>query len=248
MVVSQFDFQRNETKIKEWRIPLWWLVNVVTSPLTGTPPSVWYPIIPCLDPHLCLVPHPLSGTPPHVWCPIPCLEPDPHVWNPILVWNPIPHVWNHIPCLVPHPHIWNPIPDWNPIPWLEPHPTPVPPTPPPVSPSHHLAQSALPPFGPCCPCLAPNCPLPTWFGPRLPSPAGTPTPCYPPPARTPPYQISSPKVPSTWEGNLGFSKFSDVCFDLTSRGFSLTSRNNIFHDMSKNSQNSHAATPFPSIR
>ena len=65
-------------------------MNVVTPPLPGTPPSAWYPIIPCLEPHL------LSGTP------SPCLEPHPMSGTPSFVWNPITMSGPHS-CLEPHP-------------------------------------------------------------------------------------------------------------------------------------------------
>ena len=158
------------------------------------PTPDWHPII-CLVPIIpCLESHPMSGTPSLVRNPISCLEPHPLVWNPISCLEPHPQVWNSIPCLEPHP-------------WLEPHPqsgtpslvwylTPVlPPYPQCLYPTI-LPLVPLPPSGPYCPCLAPNCSLPTWSGPRLP-PSGTPTLYHPPPAPTPPplYQISSPIVP-----------------------------------------------------
>ena len=146
-------------KIKEWRIPLWWLVNVVTPPLCGIPPSVWYPIIPCLELHLCLLPHPLSGTPPHVWNPIPCLEPHHPMSGTPPVSSTTSTVWNPNPCLEPHP-----LSD----------------IPPPVPPSHHLGPSTPTPIWSLLPLSDPWLPLTTWSGPRLPPPSGIPTSCLHP--------------------------------------------------------------------
>ena len=231
-------------------------------PLTGTPSSVWYPIIPCLEPH------PMPGTAPLVWNPItmsgtpspclefhtlsrtpsPCLKPHPMSGTPSLVWNPIP--MSGIPSLV-----WNPIPmcrtpslAWNPIPSPPPHPSTPKQCPHPIilPPPHHLVPSALhlvlvgpvwPLTGPYPPDLAPGCPL-----------SGTPIPCHPPPAPTLTLSNIITKGPLHLKRKFGFFEFSYVYFNLTSRGFSLTSRNNIFHLAWNNSQNSCAATPFPSIR
>ena len=132
-------------KVKEWRIPLWWLVNVVTPSTCHEPcPHIRNPT-PCLESiptsgtHLpCLKPHP------HVWKPLSlCQELHPHVWNPILmsgtpshVRNPIlmlpclephPHVRNATPCLEPHPHVWNPTPSAPTLPSCH---HPLPPAPP----------------------------------------------------------------------------------------------------------------------
>ena len=166
-------------KINEWRISLWWLANVVTLSLPGTPSSpVWYPIIPCLEPylhlvyghlhlayhHLHLVYHHLSGTPPSM-SGIP-----PESGIPLLDWNPIP-VWNPTMCLESHP-----------IPCLVSHP----------SAPHHLAHSTSPPSDHYCSYLASNCPLAPDLFPACP-PSWTPAPCHP----HYPQQLSSgPHAPS----------------------------------------------------
>ena len=148
---------------------------VVTPPLTGTPSSVWYPIIPCLKLHLCLILHPLSGNP------TPCQEPHPLSGTPSPCQELHPHVVNTTPCLEPYPLSVTPSPVWNPIPNKPP--------PHPSVPPHHLAPTPspgpqCPPSGPCCPCLAPNCPThlirpqaaPIWNSyPLPPSPCPHPT-------------------------------------------------------------------------
>ena len=147
---------RNE-KIKEWRISLWWLVNVVTLPLPCTPSCpVWYPIITCLElhlhqvyHHLHLVYHHLSGTPPFLSVPHhPCLVPHHSYLVP------------YHPCLVSHHITGTPplsgIPScvWNPIPSPVWYPIPVPHC-------HHLAHSTPPHLviaAPICHLTTP-CPL-----------------------------------------------------------------------------------------
>ena len=186
---------------------------------------VWNPT--CVRYHIpCLESHPMSGTL------SPCLKPHPMSETPSLVWNPIPM------CGIP-PHVWNPPLVWNPITCLISHPqwphsTILPPVP-------------LPPSGPCCPCLAPNCPLPAWSGPRL-SPIWN---SYPLPPSSYPHPIkyhhqSSPPPKKEIWGFLSFPSFP-MFISISSR-INLTSRINIFHFASKNSQNSHAVTLFPSIR
>ena len=153
----------NIIKIKEWRIPLWWLCCYTTP--VWLPTICLVPIIPCLEPHLCLLPHPLSGTPPHVWYHTPCLEPHPHVWNPIPMsespssWSGTPSltgtsspVQNCIPCLISHPQGPNP---------LTPTPSVPTPLPVPLHPSGHLVLTA-PVWSltaPYVPDLAPDCTL-----------------------------------------------------------------------------------------
>ena len=178
--------------------------------LAGTPSSVWYPIIPCLEPHPMSGTHPLSGTP------SPCLEPPSLVWTSIPDWKP--HPLSGTPSLV----------------WYA---TPSAPTPPscPQCPYPHqgLAVSVWPLTAPYPPDLvqaAPHLEL------------------------LPPVTLLLPPNPHPikyhLQRNLGFSEFStfsDVRLSI-SPAINLTSRNNIFHQTSKNSQNSREATPFPSIR
>ena len=114
-----------DIKIKEWRIPLWWLV----SPSLEPHPHVWNPIrvwnpIPMSGTHI-----PGQESHPHVRNPMPmsgipspCQESHPHIRNPIpmsgiasLCQEPHPHVRNPIPmsgtpspCQELHPHVRNP--------------------------------------------------------------------------------------------------------------------------------------------
>ena len=135
-------------------------ISFFNPPLPGTPPSVWYPIIPCLEPYLCLVSHPMSRTPPMSGTPS-------HVWNSTHVWNSIPCL-ELLPCLELHPCLeFHQCLELHLCLVSHPHPsTPIPSTPTPVLPPqypnpHHLALSASTPSGPCCSCQAPTCPLPT---------------------------------------------------------------------------------------
>ena len=130
----------NKKKIEEWRISLWWLVNVVTLPLLGTPSSpVWYPIISCLESHLHLVYHHLNLVYHHlnlVYHP-PVWYPTIHVWYPtISVWYPTIPIW------------YATIPVWYPTTLLEPHPCLEP---------HHVSGT---PFHPLSG-IPPQCPSAT---------------------------------------------------------------------------------------
>ena len=241
--------------------------------LSGTASShVWNStcVCSCLEPHPmsgtpspCLKSHLLSGTPSHVWNPIPMSG------NPSLVWNSISMSGTPSPCLESHllsrtpSHVWNPIPMseipspvWNPIACLEPIPTQCPtpsPVPPPyhLAPPHYLAPVPLPPSGPCCSCLAPNYPVPTWSGPRL-SPIWNSYPCHPPPAPSPHpikyhHQKSPPPEKEIWVFP-SFPSFS-MFFSISPCMCSILPRVIIsFTSHGKNSQNSRATTPFPSIR
>ena len=169
--------QLQNLKIKEWIIPLWWLVNVVT--------------LPYLAPH-----HPLSGTPSFhvwkptcVWYPIPCLEPHPLSETPYLVWNPIPCLVSHLQCPYPtifsqysHPHLTLAGPTWPLT-----VPTPIWPLALPIGNSCALATLLLPPTTPQQLPSGPNAP---YFSiPALPSgllnphhPCPHVAPCHAPPA------------------------------------------------------------------
>ena len=152
--------QRN-AKIKKWRISLWWLINVVTLPLSDTPSSpCLVPLITCLEPHLHLAYHHLYLVYHHLHL----------VYHHLCLAYHHPCLVSHHPYLVPHlclvshhmtgtaPCVWNPIQSsiWYPIP------VPLP---------HHLAHSTPSPSGHCCsypgsnwplsPELAPACP-PSW--------------------------------------------------------------------------------------
>ena len=121
---------------------------LLSYPLPGTPwTPVWYPIIPCLEPHLHvvyhhlhLVYHCLSGTPPSMSGAPPSLSGTP----------PVSGIW---------PHYWNPTPVWNPIMCLERHS---------ISCLISDPSAQLPPSCPqyptlsghCCSYLVSNCPLP----------------------------------------------------------------------------------------
>ena len=229
-------------------------------PMSGTPspcleshPHVWNPIS-------CPELHPMSGTPfpcleSHLSSrtPSPCLEPHPHVWNPISCPELYPMSGTPSPCLEPHPQSGTASLVWNPIPTQCPHPTPIPSAPTLPSYPHPaiLLPLPLPPSGPCCPCLAPNCPIPIWSGPRL-SPSGTPIICHPPPAASPHpikyhHQRSPPPQKEIWVFP-SFPSFPMFVSISPCMGSILSHIIISFTSHGKNSQNSRAATPFPSIR
>ena len=121
--------------------------------------------------HKCCYPTPMSGTPST------CLEPHPHFKNPTPCLESHPLSGTPSPCLEPHPYDWNPIPmsgtaslTATPSPCLEPHPH--------VRNPHPLSRTPSP-------CLESH--------PKYSNPPSCPHPLPP----GPPYQISSPKVPST---------------------------------------------------
>ena len=169
-------------------------------------------------------------------------------WSPITVWKPIP-VWYPIP-------VWNTTSNWNLIPSGTPSPVWYPTQWPTLPSCPHPYLALAVPSGPNCPYhQSGSCPCHPHPSPPPPAKAIWPscptmtTPSGPP---APPHQIYLLKVPSTQQGKLSFSWFSNVCFNLNSHWFNLTSHapceNNISHLMWKNSQNNREAALFPSIR
>ena len=240
-------------------------------PLSGTPPCVWNPI-PSPVLYCTPVPHPhhlTHSTPPplaiaaSIW---PLTTPCPLIW-------PLPsHHFELLPHATPttssncHLALMHP-----PIPLSWPSGPPCPTVP---APSDSLSSASCPttpaiwPSYPITPsiCHLALLPLPSppspaiWHSwPQLPVPSGSLPllllPTLPPtqsgrPAPTPPNIITEgPLHPKRKFEFFRVSKFSDVCFNLTSHEINLiSSENNIFHLTWKNSQNSREATLFPSIR
>ena len=152
------------------------------------------------------------------WLISPCLELHPHFQSPILVWNPTLMSGTPSPCQEFHPMSGTPSPCQE----IHPHvrnSTPMPGTPP---------MSGTPPL--------------VWD--PIPM-SGTPTPCLEPH----PNVWNATKCPLHLKRKFGFFQVFWCSFQsyLTWVQSHLVS-NNIFHLAWKNSQNSRAATPFPSIR
>ena len=259
--------------------PVWQPTIPVWYPTCDWYPNTWLELHPCLESHqMSGTPsHLLSGIPPQCPTPPACLQCPTPIWPLLLLSGsncPLPTdlapacppSWTPAPC---HPYYPPATAIW-PSCTLPSLPRPSgPPCPTANAPSGFLPSvscTTIPTIWPSCPTSPSNCYLALlpltipsspaiWHSwPQLPVPSGSLLlPLLPqsgPYATTPPNTITEdPLHPKMKFELFRVSKFSDVCFNLTSCGFNLIAcDNNIFHLAWKNSQNSHEETPFPSIR